>query len=43
MTLVYVTTKLPPSLHKALKREAKVRKIRMADAFRQALEAWLKK
>ncbi len=40
--LHYVTTQLPPILHQAVKREAKARKIKLAEAFRQALEAWLR-
>ncbi len=39
--LHYVTTQLPPALHQALKREAKARKLKLAEAFQKAVELWL--
>ncbi len=41
--LHYVTTQLPPQLHQALKREAKLRKLKLAEAFQKAIAEWLKK
>ena len=43
MKLVYVTTQLPPELHRAIKKTAKKRGLLLAEAYRQALKAWLER
>jgi hypothetical protein len=42
MKQIYITTQVPDTLHKAVKKAAKDRGIKLAFAYRLAIEAWLK-